>query len=139
MHSLHHGEYFLRPPTADDVPSITEAVMESTATVGAWMSWATKDYSQDDASAWVRACEAGHADGSSYEFGIFANSNGRLVGAGGRNQFNKVNHFCNLGYWVRASAQRHGAATAAVAALRDFAFVELRLSRVEIVMAVDND
>ncbi len=62
-----------------------------------------------------------------------------MVGGGGLNQLNAVNGFCNLGYWVRASAQRQGAAAAAVAALSRYAFQQLNQSRVEIVIAAGNE
>jgi RimJ/RimL family protein N-acetyltransferase len=46
--------------------------------------------------------------------------------------------FCNLGYWVRTSAQGQGAALAAIRALSRFAFERLGQSRVEIVVADGN-
>src|SRR3990167_6454399 len=108
MLSLNSGPFVLRPVSDEDAPSIVEAVRESTATVGAWMSWATPSYSHAEAIAWIRACETSRAEGTGYEFGIFTSATGRFVGAAGLNQFNKVNNFCNLGYWVRESAQRRG-------------------------------
>lgn len=139
MQSLDSGNFVLRPASDQDAPSIVDAVRESTSTVGVWMSWATPSYSHADAIAWIRACEASRTEGTGYEFGIFTSETGRFVGAAGLNQFNKVNNFCNLGYWVRESAQRHGVATAAVAALRNYAFNGLGLARVEIVAAVSNE
>lgn len=138
MLSLDAGNFVLRPSTDEDVPSIVEAVRESTATVGVWMNWATPSYSHAEAITWIRACEVSRAEGTGYEFGIFTSATGRFVGAAGLNQFNTVNNFCNLGYWVRESAQRQGGATAAVAALRNYAFNGLGLTRVEIVAAVSN-
>jgi L-amino acid N-acyltransferase YncA len=60
------------------------------------------------------------------------------VGAAGLNQFNRAHNFCNLGYWVRTSAQRQGAGCAAIRALVRFAFEELGQTRVEIVVADGN-
>ena len=60
------------------------------------------------------------------------------VGNAGLNQFNRAHHFCNLGYWVRASAQRQGAGLAAIRALACFAFEALGQARVEIVVADGN-
>ena len=138
MLTLSFGEYCLRPLSDEDAPDVADAVRESESTVGAWMTWATPDYSQVEAIAWIRACATHRAEGSAHEFGIFSRLGGRLVGAAGLNQFNKVNNFCNLGYWVRESAHCKGAATAAVMALRDFAFRSLGLTRLEIVVAHDN-
>jgi ribosomal-protein-serine acetyltransferase len=139
MQYLNSGNFVLRAPSEQDAPSIVDSVRESTATVGVWMSWATPNYSHAEAIAWIRACEAGRVANTGYEFGIFTSATGHFVGAAGLNQFNKVNNFCNLGYWVRESAQRQGVATAAVAALRNYAFNGLGLARVEIVAAVNNE
>jgi len=85
----------------------------------------TADKSADGASG-------GTADSASGDDGL------DYIGAAGLNQFNRVHNFCNLGYWVRTSAQRQGAARAAIRALARFAFDELALTRVEIVVADGN-
>lgn len=135
---LASGRFELRPFAESDLPSFVEAVLESTATVGKWMPWAHPNYSTADAASWFAHCEAEWERGSSYEFGIFDAGSNTLVGGCGLNQFNLVNGFCNLGYWVRQSWQRQGAALAAVQALSQFAFAELKLGRVEIVVAQHN-
>ena len=139
MPLLDATDFILRSLSEDDAATVVEAVRESAATVGAWMPWATPHYSTTEAQAWIQACAANRAAGSGHEFGIFSKSDGCFVGAAGLNQFNLVNNFCNLGYWVRKTAQRKGAATSAVVALTRFAFNELRLSRIEIVALVGNE
>lgn len=132
------GRFRLRPFVESDLTSFVEAVLESTATVGKWMSWAHGDYTTADAMTWFAHCEAELESGTSYEFGIFDARSNALVGGCGLNQFNQVNGFCNLGYWVRQSWQRQGAGLAAVQALSELAFAELKLGRVEIVVAQHN-
>jgi len=136
MIQLQSAGFVLRPFVTQDAPAFAAAVRESMATVGQWMSWGRADFSEDDARAWFAACDGARADGSSHEFGIFRGDT--LVGGAGLNQFNTVHAFCNLGYWVSASAQRQGAASAAVAALARHAFDALKQSRVEIVVAEGN-
>jgi ribosomal-protein-serine acetyltransferase len=135
---LTEGPFLFRPFTDDDAPSFAEAVGESGATVGKWMSWAHSGYSEAEARTWFAHCAKERANGTSYEFGIFDDESKALVGGCGLNQFNVVNGFCNLGYWVRQSWQRRGAALAAVRGLTRFAFAELKLGRVEIVVAAGN-
>jgi ribosomal-protein-serine acetyltransferase len=136
MTELHRAGFVLRPFTNHDAPAFAAAVRESASSVGRWMSWAADDFSQEQALAWFALCDTGRATGSSHEFGIF--NNGRIVGGAGLNHFNALHGFCNLGYWVRASAQRQGAASAAVAVLARHAFDVLAQSRVEIVVAEGN-
>jgi RimJ/RimL family protein N-acetyltransferase len=138
MTQLHAGRFVLRPFTPADAPAFAEAVRESMASVGRWMSWAHAAYSRDEALSWIAFCDAARAAGHAHEFGIFLDDGETLVGGAGLNQFNTVNAFCNLGYWVRASKQRQGAALAAVDVLTRYAFDALQLSRVEIVIAEDN-
>lgn len=138
MPVLHASKFILRPLAAEDATSFAEAVRESGATVGRWMPWAKTDYTESDALAWFSACAESRATRTAYEFGIFDADGVRVLGGAGLNQINKVNNYCNLGYWVRDSSQRRGAATAAVHALKRYAFEELKLTRVEIVVAVAN-
>jgi RimJ/RimL family protein N-acetyltransferase len=80
-----------------------------------------------------------HADmGMAYEFGLFCAESGRLLGGAGLNRIDTVNRLCNLGYWVRQSAQRQGVAARCVQALPTHAFSALGMQRVEIVVAVGN-
>jgi RimJ/RimL family protein N-acetyltransferase len=131
------GQFILRPYQQSDAPEISAAVRESTETIGRWMSWAKLDFNEYDAACWVANCIETRAAGTAHEFGIFT-PNGEFVGGCGLNQFSSLNNLCNLGYWVRQSRQRTGAATAATLALRDLGLRRLGLSRIEIVVADGN-
>ena len=130
--------YRLRPLLSGDAQAFALAVRESTATVGRWMSWSTPTYTELQAVQWFEQCASYRAAGSAHEFGIF-NEHGEFVGGAGLNQFNAANSFCNLGYWVRESAQGRGAATAACLALARLALERLGQHRVELVVAVGNE
>jgi len=49
-----------------------------------------------------------------------------------------IYHFCNLGYWVRSACHGQGIAGRAAKLTARFAFEQLGLIRVEIVIAVGN-
>jgi ribosomal-protein-serine acetyltransferase len=136
-HMLPAGSFILRPYHETDAEDMSSAVRESAETVGRWMTWAKPDFSEYDAVCWFEHCSRSRAEGTAHEFGIFSSA-GQFVGGCGLNQFSTINKFCNLGYWVRRSHQRIGAATAAVLALRELALHRLGLSRVEIVVAEGN-
>jgi RimJ/RimL family protein N-acetyltransferase len=138
MTQLHAGRFVLRPFTAADAPAFAEAVRESMSSVGQWMSWAHAGYTKEEALSWFAFCDAAQAAGQAHEFGIFLADGASFVGGAGLNQFNAMHGFCNLGYWVRASQQRQGAALAAVDALARHAFDALQQTRVEIVIADGN-
>ena len=129
--------YILRPYENADAPAMAAAVRESVDSVGRWMTWAKADFSEYDALCWFEHCRQARASGQAHEFGIF-DRDGGFVGGCGLNQFCGINKVCNLGYWVRQSCQRAGAATAAVWALRDLALGPLAQARVEVVVAEGN-
>jgi ribosomal-protein-serine acetyltransferase len=132
-------EICIRAFQASDVPGFVEAVHESVNTVGKWMPWAKADYSEIDAHAWFSYCEEALGKGTDFELGIFAADSKRLLGGAGLNQFNRKHNFCNLGYWVRETEQRKGIASRAARTLAEFAFEKLSISRVEVVIAENNE
>lgn len=127
----------LRPFEDRDAPAMTAAALESVETVGRWMPWCQSSFSEQTALAWFARCRESLANGSAHEFGIFSTT-GELLGGAGLNAINHDHRFCNLGYWVRQSAQRHGIALCTVRALAPYAFQSLGMQRVEIVVAVGN-
>jgi ribosomal-protein-serine acetyltransferase len=135
---LTDGDVLLRSFDKTDAIAFTEAVLESLETVGKYMPWAVSDYSQESALSWFQLCEKSSDSEEAFEFGIFSKGTGRLLGGCGLNQFNKGHNFCNLGYWVRQSAQGQGIATGASRLLLALAFEKLKLTRVEIILVESN-
>jgi len=135
---LRSANFVFRPLVPDDAAGFVAAVQESAQALSSWMPWASPDYSMAEAQSWINWCQDGWRNRSSHEFGIFDAASGVFVGGCGLNQFNHLHGYCNLGYWVRQSFQRRGAATDAIRALAAFAFAELPLGRIEIAVAVGN-
>ncbi len=138
VQNLWAGKFVLRPFEDSDAPSFSDAVRESINTVGRWMPWAVADYTQAQALEWFAVCRSAREQGSGHEYGIFDLTTDTFVGGAGLNQFNTQHGFCNLGYWVRETWQRRGAATSATLALVDFAFTQLSLTRLEVVVLTEN-
>ncbi len=129
--------FVIRPYRYSDAMAVSAAVRESTDTIGRWMTWAKPDFADYDALCWFDQCSQSRAAGTAHEFGIFTKGE-EFVGGCGLNQISTINSLCNLGYWVRQSRQRTGAATAAVLALRELGLNGLKLCRIEIVVAEGN-
>ena len=122
----------------DDAEEFANAARESVNTVGPWMSWCSPSFSSQDALNWFQQCRLDNASQSACEFGVFSQESGAFLGGGGLNSINHQNLFCNLGYWVRETAQRQGIAKRTVQTLVPYAFEVLRMQRVEIVIAQGN-
>ena len=101
------------------------------------MPWCHSDYSLNDSIAWVSTSSERWESGVECAFAIF-DQVGEYVGGCGFNGFNRMHNFANLGYWIRESRQRQGIAVEAVLALSKFGFTALGLTRIEIVVAMQN-
>jgi RimJ/RimL family protein N-acetyltransferase len=128
----------LRPFRLQDANDIYEAVRQSLAELGQWLSWCHAGYALDDTLEFLRARpEAFRRDGE-YSFAIVSRTSGEFLGATGINQIDPASRRANLGYWLRTSATGRGIATQATRMLALWAFEALELQRIEIVAAVGN-
>ncbi|MFZ6747754.1 GNAT family N-acetyltransferase [Undibacterium sp. Ren11W] len=128
----------LRPFKNSDAAAFAAAVLESADTAGRWLPWCRAGYSEQDALAWFAVCHAAREAGSAYDFAVICQDSGEFLGGVGLNQIMSHLPFCNLGYWVRQSRQRQGIALRCVQALSRYAFEQIGLHRVEIVVACGN-
>jgi RimJ/RimL family protein N-acetyltransferase len=67
-----------------------------------------------------------------------ADAGGRLIGTVGLMDVDRERGLAEIGYWTAAAARGRGAATRAVALLRDWAHSELGLGEIEILPHRDN-
>lgn len=125
----------LRPPTEDDTPHVFEAANSSRNEIGKWMPWCHAEYSLADAETWIRETIA---SSSEHSFVLWDESEEFCLGTCGLNDINTKHRSANLGYWVRSSHVGRGTAPAATLKVAQFAFDQLELVRVEIVVAVGN-
>lgn len=127
----------LRPYRVEDADDVFSASIESVETVGRWMPWCHPSYTRAESVEWIDKSLAMWRSGEACEFAVF-DAAYQYVGGGGLNQFNRVNNFANLGYWIRQSRQRHGLAVDVVRVLARFGFETLGLTRIELVVATEN-
>jgi ribosomal-protein-serine acetyltransferase len=135
---LTDGVVHLRAYRDSDAEGLAEAVRESIATAGPWLSWARADYDTATAQDWIRLCKQAWLLGDGFEMVIVDAQTDAFLGGMGINQRNREHRFANLGYWVRESAQGRGIVTRAAHLALPWAFEVVGVSRVEIVAAHDN-
>ena len=129
-------ELLLRPFRLSDTTQLYEAVRESLKELSPWMSWATDRYTEMTAREYITIARARWEDHTFYAFAITQGD--KILGACTLSSIHPVYHFCNLGYWVRTSYRGRGIAGRAAKLAARFAFEELGLIRVEIVIGVNN-
>jgi RimJ/RimL family protein N-acetyltransferase len=129
------------------VPLLFEAAMESRGSeFSRWMPWCHENYTIEESREFVEKTEANWRDsedpwrdGMEFGYAIFDAVTGKFLGGVGLNQPNTANKYYNLGYWIRVSAQKRGAASRATRLLAQAAFEDLPpLNRIEILAAVEN-
>lgn len=128
----------LRPYEMKDVEQLHSAARESLEEFSPWMPWCHKEYNAEESSRWIEMCIKDWEEEIAYQFAIIDLKNGDFLGGCGLNHINKTDKVTNLGYWVRSSRMKHGIATAATLLLADFGFKELKLNRIEILVAIEN-
>ena len=132
------GALSLRPYRKSDVYHVYEAVLESINELSAWMHWSHPDYSIQEARRWVESRAEAWDKETDYNFAMIDLENGVFLGGCGIIRVHRQFGFAELGYWVRTRRTRQGIATAAANLLIQFGFNQLKLNRIEIVVATGN-
>lgn len=129
----------LRRYTVEDSAILFEAASES---VGAgfteWMPWCHREYSLRESVDYLSTRNDAWEKGEDFALAVFRPEDGRYLGGAGLNALSKQHGYANLGYWIRRSEWGKGYAVAATLTVAKFAFLQLGLTRVEIVIAVGN-
>ncbi len=132
------GGILLRTYEMKDVEQLHSAARESLEELSPWMPWCHNDYNAEESRRWIEMCIKDWEEEIAYQFAIIDLKNGDFLGGCGLNHINKTDKAANLGYWVRSSRMKQGIATAATLLLADFGFKELKLNRIEILVAIEN-
>ncbi|MFA5309839.1 MAG: GNAT family protein [Dehalococcoidales bacterium] len=135
---LTDGKITLRPYRKEDSRDSFQAIKESLKEISVWLPFAHEDYTRKENLAWVKKRPADWKKGTAYEFAIFGAADGMMIGGCGLNAIDHMNRRANLGYWVRTSHTGNGVAVAATVLLAKWGFAALKLTRIEILVAVDN-
>src|ERR1051326_473753 len=135
---LSNGSIGLRQFTAEDVPTLFNAVCESVSQLSNWMVWAHSNYSMEETLAFVAKCGPGWEKGEQYSFAIVDLQDGQFLGSVGLSAVNRAHDFANLGYWVRTGKTGRGIATSATRMAARFSFESFGLNRVELLVPVAN-
>ena len=137
--NLTDGVVSLRTFQPEDAQPLYEAAVESLPDLIPWMSWAHPDYRQSEMEEYIRIVRRNWDIGTHYAFAITDACNGVMLGAASLSHIHPVYNFCNLGYWIRSSRRGNGLAGRAAHLAAKFAFEQVGLIRVEVVVAVGNE
>jgi ribosomal-protein-serine acetyltransferase len=122
----------------DDATALSAAVRESLIELCRWMVWCRLDYGHEDCVKFIAACDRHWQEGTRYSFAIADQKDGSFLGSVGFNDIDRTHKTANLGYWIRTARTRKGAGTTAVRLAVRYAFTNLNLERLELVIPIEN-
>ena len=101
------------------------------------MDWCHSDYSRDETEVWIKQLPDSWISRQSFVF-LVERMDGHPLGTCGLSNPNWKHRLANLGYWIRTSQAGRGYATLASRLLARWAFSSLELTRLEIIMGLEN-
>ncbi len=135
---LKSSRLVLRPPRRSDLDPLDEAIQETLPYLVAWLPWATREHSRPDSRRYLRVAQAARARKRTLEFMIEETQTRSFLGVTGLHRIDWYRRSAGLGYWIRRSAWGKGFATEAAAVLMRHAFLDWKLHRIEIHVALEN-
>lgn len=119
-----------------DGESIFELTNLSREYLREWLPWLDITTKLEDTKEYIKMSLKGFAENKSINTVILFK--GQIVGVAGYNSINWSNKTAYIGYWIGKEYQGNGIITKVAKALTDYAFIELKLNKVEIRAAVGN-
>lgn len=121
------------PEDAQDIFSLTDACR---GYLRKWLPWVDGTRTTADTMAFIRSAVKQHGENKGFHCTI--RCKGQLAGIIGYSRIDKTDRKTELGYWLGEQFQGQGIITRCCRALADYAFLEMDLNRVEILVAVEN-
>jgi ribosomal-protein-serine acetyltransferase len=128
----------IRPYHNEDVKADHEAILESVDYMSEHLDWCHKNYSLEETKNWVESRYAAWQKGNTYSFVIYNLETGRILGEVDIVIYDRPHNCAYIGYWVRKSALKKGVATTASQLAARFAFKELKINRIELIVSTVN-
>lgn len=129
-------DILLKMMNAKDAEALFNAIDQSRLYLRAFLPWVDDVKSVEDCLILIKKGFQIHAEQSGLMSGVFYK--GKLVGAIGFNRFDWTNRIGYIGYWIGEEYQGKGIITKSVYALMEYAFMELKLNRLDIRTAPKN-
>jgi ribosomal-protein-serine acetyltransferase len=120
-----------------DTKALYAAARESIVEVSQFLPWCHADYSIAESEQWVTLVMKNWGENNQFCFVVEEKFSRKFIGGVGLNAVDQ-HPMVNLGYWLRSSETGKGYATEAAQGLIDWAFAELQIQRIEIILSVEN-
>ena len=125
----------LRPPTLKDAADI--AANANHIDVSRYLALVPYPYSVKNARDFIKPCRKKAKD-NLYNFGITLKHSGKIIGMIGFPALDKFTAKADVGYWLGKKYWGQGIATEALEAIVKFAFLKVKLVRLQADVAIEN-
>ncbi|WP_114784082.1 GNAT family N-acetyltransferase [Botryobacter ruber] len=128
--------FFLRDITLDDAPAIYHIIENTREYLRKWLPFIGYSDSVTDAEEFIISVTGKRPTQDMVFTMVF---NNEIVGIVGYKNINALNHKLEIAYWLHDDFRGKGITSRACSKLVEYAFTKLRMNRVQIKVAVDNE
>ena len=132
------SEIKIRPSELADTEALFGMVQESIESTYPVQGWCRPGYRVEDARGWIEHGQAARETGSEYHFVVYESDSKRLIGTTSIIRVDQANQFAQTGYFIRESERGKGFAGRACLQTVEYAFQEVKLHRLELLIATHN-
>lgn len=127
---------FLALLETNDAEQLYELINRNRDHIGKWLKFPSITLGPEDSKSFIERTRMRYAKDEGHWLGIW--SKNKLVGSIGYLYLDQENRKTEIGYWLGKEYEGRGLITRSVKALMNYAFLELKLNKIEIGVAVDN-
>lgn len=128
----------LTPIDTSDAAEMWQVVESSRQWLQPWLPWVPFQKSIESTVRFTEASVGDWDGGRALRFTVRSRPGGQLIGVVGLEACIEMHRSCDLGYWLRREASRHGFMTEAAGACVDFGFRTVGVHRVRVAAATIN-
>lgn len=126
----------LRLLQREDAERLFEVIHTNRAYLRQWLPWVDLTLTVGDSRSFIEDSLAQYSQGENVVAAIWCES--KIVGCIGLNRINAAHQKAEIGYWLSHGYQHKGIITRACRQLIKYAFDELKINRIEILVAEKN-
>ena len=131
-----HIPFQLRLLQVGDAEQLFQVIHTNRAYLRQWLPWIDNTLTIEDSQAFMDDTLGQYKRGESVVAAIWCE--GKIVGCIGLNNIHAFHHKAEIGYWLSKSYQEKGIITRACRQMINYGFDELKLNRIEILVAEKN-
>lgn len=136
LHKQINEDIYLKQLELEDSQSLFELVDKNRDYLREWLPWLDYNKEVKDSRDFIISCKEKYEGNKCFEMGIWYKN--QLAGVVGIHEIDWQNEITSIGYWIAKDFQGLGLITQSLKFIIDHAFEELKLKKIQIKCAVEN-